>query len=75
MPWIGFIFLMGHMSANQLNRQFANAPGKVDITGRPSTFSAQIASNYIPGAQMVLVMKVTLHVLILKPFAVKTKTL
>lgn len=75
MPWIGFVFLMGHMSANQLNRQFANAPGKVDITGRPSTLSAQIASDYIPGAQMVLVMKVTLHVLILKPFDVKTKTL
>lgn len=75
MPWIGFIFLMGHMSANQLNRQFANTPGKVDITGRLSTLSAQIASNYTPGAQMVLVMKVTLHVFLLKPCDVKTKTL
>lgn len=75
MPWIGFVFLMGHMSANQLRRQFANAPGKVDITGRPSTLSAQIGSNYIAGAQMVLVMKVTLHELILKLFDVKTKAL
>lgn len=75
MPWIGFVFLMGHMSANQLKRQFANAPGKVDITGRPSSLSAQIGSNRITGAQMVLVMKVTIHVLNLKPFDVKTKAL
>lgn len=68
MPWIGFVFLMGHMSANQLKRQFANAPGKVDITGRPSTLSAQTGSNHIPGAQMVLVMKVTIHVLNLETF-------
>ncbi len=38
MPWIGFMFLMGHMSMNQLNRQFANAPDKVDITGMSSIF-------------------------------------
>lgn len=62
MPWIGFVFLMGHMSANQLNRQFANAPGKVDITGRLSTSGTQLLSKYVAGAQMVLVMKVTLHV-------------
>jgi lysophospholipid acyltransferase len=43
MPWIGFIFLMGHLSLNQLARQFVNDPGVVDITG----------------AQMVLVMKLT----------------
>ncbi|KAL8668450.1 MAG: hypothetical protein Q9168_006920 [Polycauliona sp. 1 TL-2023] len=43
MPWIGFIFLMGHMSINHIHRQFANTPDKVDITG----------------AQMVLVMKLT----------------
>ncbi|EKD13501.1 MBOAT family protein [Drepanopeziza brunnea f. sp. 'multigermtubi' MB_m1] len=43
MPWIGFLFLMGHMSINQLGRQWANDPGSVDITG----------------AQMVLVMKLT----------------
>jgi lysophospholipid acyltransferase len=43
MPWIGFVFLMGHLSVNQLARQFVNDPGVVDITG----------------AQMVLVMKLT----------------
>ncbi len=43
MPWIGFVFLMGHLSANQLARQFVNDPGAMDITG----------------AQMVLVMKLT----------------
>lgn len=75
MPWIGFVFLMGHMSANQLNRQFANEPGILDITGRPPTSSARVGSNYIPGAQMVLVMKVTLHELILKFFDVNTKAL
>lgn len=41
MPWVGFVFLMVHMSTNQLERQFANNPASVDITG----------------AQMVLVMK------------------
>ncbi|KAL8848683.1 MAG: hypothetical protein Q9221_006293 [Calogaya cf. arnoldii] len=43
MPWIGFVFLMGHMSVNHIYRQFADTPDKVDITG----------------AQMVLVMKLT----------------
>lgn len=43
MPWIAFIFLMGHLSINQLARQFLNNPAVVDITG----------------AQMVLVMKLT----------------
>jgi lysophospholipid acyltransferase len=43
MPWIGFVFLMGHMSANQLTRQFADDAATVDITG----------------AQMVLVMKLS----------------
>ncbi|PBP23862.1 MBOAT family protein, partial [Diplocarpon rosae] len=43
MPWIGFVFLMGHMSINHLTRQWANDPRAVDITG----------------AQMVLVMKLT----------------
>lgn len=43
MPWIGFVFLMGHLSINQLARQFLNDPDVVDITG----------------AQMVLVMKLT----------------
>jgi len=43
MPWIGFVFLMGHLSVNQLARQFVGDPGAVDITG----------------AQMVLVMKLS----------------
>lgn len=43
MPWIAFVFLMGHMSLNHLKRQYANAPGEIDITG----------------AQMVLIMKLT----------------
>ena len=33
MPWIGFVFIMGHMSVSHIYRQFANAPDKVDITG------------------------------------------
>ncbi|KAJ9301409.1 hypothetical protein DTO271G3_1544 [Paecilomyces variotii] len=43
MPWIGFIFLMGHMSLNHIIRQNLNDPSVVDITG----------------AQMVLVMKLS----------------
>lgn len=43
MPWIAFVFLMGHMAVNQLTRQFANNPSVVDITG----------------AQMVMVMKLS----------------
>ncbi|KAK0621305.1 MBOAT, membrane-bound O-acyltransferase family-domain-containing protein [Bombardia bombarda] len=43
MPWVGFVFLMGHMSINHIARQRANDPSAVDITG----------------AQMVMVMKLT----------------
>ncbi|MCJ1446478.1 MAG: lysophospholipid acyltransferase [Stictis urceolatum] len=43
MPWLGFIFLMGHMSLSHIYRQIANSPNNVDITG----------------AQMVMVMKLT----------------
>ncbi|PYI10851.1 MBOAT family protein [Aspergillus sclerotiicarbonarius CBS 121057] len=43
MPWIGFIFLMGHMSISHIYRQIVNDPQSVDITG----------------AQMVLVMKLS----------------
>ena len=32
MPWIGFIFLMGHMSVNHIHRQSVNDPSLVDIT-------------------------------------------
>ncbi len=34
MPWLGFVFVMGHMSINHIYRQFANTPDKVDITGK-----------------------------------------
>jgi len=43
MPWIGFVFLMGHMSMNHILRQSVNDASAVDISG----------------AQMVLVMKLT----------------
>lgn len=43
MPWLAFIFNMGHMSISHIARQNANDPSSVDITG----------------AQMVLVMKMT----------------
>lgn len=43
MPWVGFFFLIAHLSTNQLERQFSNNPTVVDITG----------------AQMVLVMKLS----------------
>ncbi|OCK80814.1 MBOAT family protein [Lepidopterella palustris CBS 459.81] len=43
MPWIGFVFCMGHMSLSHIQRQRANDHRAVDISG----------------AQMVLVMKLT----------------
>ncbi|PYI25394.1 MBOAT family protein [Aspergillus indologenus CBS 114.80] len=43
MPWIGFVFLMGHMSINHIYRQIVDDAQVVDITG----------------AQMVLVMKLS----------------
>ena len=43
MPWIGFIFLMGHLSINHIIRQRLESPSEIDITG----------------AQMVLVMKLS----------------
>ncbi|KAI9677614.1 MAG: lysophospholipid acyltransferase [Caeruleum heppii] len=43
MPWIAFVFLMGHLSLNHIRRQSENNPSVVDVTG----------------AQMVLVMKLT----------------
>ncbi|KAI5457915.1 MBOAT, membrane-bound O-acyltransferase family-domain-containing protein [Mariannaea sp. PMI_226] len=43
MPWIGFAFVMGHMSLSHITRQIANSPSSVDITG----------------AQMVLLMKLS----------------
>ncbi|KAB8349569.1 hypothetical protein FH972_023593 [Carpinus fangiana] len=43
MPWIGFVFLMGHMSVSHIYRHWVNDPSVIDVTG----------------AQMVLVMKLT----------------
>ena len=43
MPWIGFVFVMSHMSINHLHRQFVNQPSTIDITG----------------AQMVMLMKLS----------------
>lgn len=33
MPWIGFIFLMGHMSINHIHREVLGQPSTIDITG------------------------------------------
>lgn len=59
MPWIGLAFLMGHMSANQLTRQFANAPSVVDITGaqmvlvlKLSAFCWNVADGALPKEQL-----------------------
>ena len=43
MPWIAFVFLMGHMSVNHITRELLNDPSVIDITG----------------PQMVLIMKLT----------------
>lgn len=34
MPWIGFVFLMGHMSLNHIYRQAVGDDSVVDITGQ-----------------------------------------
>ncbi|CAK7200755.1 Lysophospholipid acyltransferase [Sporothrix eucalyptigena] len=59
MPWIAFVFLMGHMSVNQITRQFANAPSTVDITGaqmvlviKLSAFCWNVADGLIPDADL-----------------------
>ena len=43
MPWLAFVFVMGHMSVSHIARQAANAPQSGDVTG----------------AQMVMVMKLS----------------
>ncbi|KAJ5934032.1 Membrane bound O-acyl transferase MBOAT [Penicillium verhagenii] len=40
MPWIGFIFLMGHMSISHIYRQIADDSQMVDITGAQMKYSA-----------------------------------
>ncbi|CAK7269107.1 Lysophospholipid acyltransferase [Sporothrix epigloea] len=59
MPWIAFVFLMGHMSVNQISRQFANAPSTVDITGaqmvlviKLSAFCWNVADGLVPDADL-----------------------
>ncbi|KAI9704642.1 MAG: lysophospholipid acyltransferase [Bogoriella megaspora] len=47
MPWIAFVFLMGHMSVNHIKRQTLADPSVVDITG------------WGIGAQMVNIMKLS----------------
>lgn len=43
MPWIAFVFLMGHMSSNHIIRQFyVSRPDLVDITGAFSGLEASI---------------------------------
>ncbi len=34
MPWIAFVFLMGHMSINHIRRQRINDPDEIDISGK-----------------------------------------
>ena len=61
MPWIAFVFLMGHMSANHIIRQFyVSRPDLVDITGKSVGLEINIWSVLTVniGAQMVLIMKV-----------------
>ena len=58
MPWIGFVFLMGHMSINHIHRQALNSPGTVDITGMQIPSATMFWLRPLQGAQMVLVMKV-----------------
>ncbi|RFU33904.1 1-acylglycerol-3-phosphate O-acyltransferase/1-acylglycerophosphocholine O-acyltransferase, partial [Scytalidium lignicola] len=55
MPWIGFVFLMGHLSINQLTRQFIGDPSLIDITGaqmvlvmKLSAFCWNVADGYLP---------------------------
>ena len=59
MPWVGFIFLMGHMSLNHIARQAANSPRSVDITGaqmvmvmKLSAFCWNVADGRLPAADL-----------------------
>ncbi|KAJ0165024.1 Lysophospholipid acyltransferase [Colletotrichum tanaceti] len=59
MPWIGFGFLMGHMSINHIARQVANNPSSVDITGaqmvllmKLSAFCWNVADGQLPEDQL-----------------------
>lgn len=59
MPWIGFVFLMGHMSVNHIARQMANSPRSVDVTGaqmvlviKLSAFCWNVADGVLPEAEL-----------------------
>ncbi|EPS26117.1 Lysophospholipid acyltransferase [Penicillium oxalicum] len=59
MPWIGFLFLMGHMSINHIQRQILDDPQAVDITGaqmvmvmKLSSFCWNIHDGRLPQAQL-----------------------
>ncbi len=59
MPWVGFVFLMGHMSMNHIARQAANSPRSVDITGaqmvlvmKLSAFCWNVADGLLPAADL-----------------------
>ncbi|KAL2271685.1 hypothetical protein VTJ83DRAFT_1056 [Remersonia thermophila] len=59
MPWVGFVFLMGHMSINHIARQAANSPRSVDVTGaqmvlvmKLSAFCWNVADGLLPEAEL-----------------------
>lgn len=59
MPWIGFAFVMGHMSISHIWRQIANDPSSVDVTGaqmvllmKLSAFCWNIADGSLPEDQL-----------------------
>jgi lysophospholipid acyltransferase len=59
MPWIGFAFVMGHMSISHIWRQIANSPSSIDVTGaqmvllmKLSAFCWNIADGQLPEDQL-----------------------
>ena len=59
MPWVGFAFVMGHMSINHIHRQAADNPSSVDITGaqmvllmKLSAFCWNVADGQLPEDQL-----------------------
>ena len=59
MPWIGFAFVMGHMSISHIWRQIANSPSSVDVTGaqmvlliKLSAFCWNVADGQLPEDQL-----------------------
>ncbi|KAF6831507.1 Lysophospholipid acyltransferase [Colletotrichum musicola] len=59
MPWVGFAFVMGHMSVSHIARQIANNPSSVDVTGaqmvllmKLSAFCWNVADGQLPEDQL-----------------------